>query len=72
MKDRIKELSLQCWEERKYAPAWFNHEKFAQLIIQECLLALEPNLYESDIEFRVDLAFHKKCQRIINKYFEIE
>ena len=37
MNERIKELAEQCWEERKYGPAWFNQEKFAELIIEECL-----------------------------------
>ena len=37
MNDRIKELETQCWEPRKYGPAWFNSEKFAKLIIQECI-----------------------------------
>ena len=45
------------------------YDKFAELIIQECLLALEPDLYESDIEYKVDQAFYKKCERIIKKHF---
>ncbi len=36
MNERIKELEVQCWEERKYGPPWFNSEKFAELIIREC------------------------------------
>jgi hypothetical protein len=36
MNPRIKELEVQCWEERKYGPPWFNSEKFAELIIREC------------------------------------
>ena len=49
-----------------------NAEKFAELIIQECLLALEPDLYESDIEYKVDQAFYKKCERIIKKHFGVD
>ena len=37
MNDRIKELETQCWEPRQYGPACFNSEKFAKLIIQECI-----------------------------------
>ena len=48
------------------------NQKFAELIIQECLLALEPDLYESDIEYKVDLAFYKKSERIIKKHFGVE
>jgi hypothetical protein len=36
MNERIRELEVQCWEERKYGPPWFNSEKFAELIIREC------------------------------------
>jgi hypothetical protein len=36
MNPRIKELEVQCWEERKYGPPWFNSEKFAELIVREC------------------------------------
>ena len=36
MNERIRELEAQCWEERKYGPAWFNSEKFAELIVREC------------------------------------
>ena len=46
-----------------------NPQKFAELLITECLLALEPNLYESDIEYRVDQAFYKRCERIIKQHF---
>jgi hypothetical protein len=37
MNERIKELEVQCWEERKYGPPWFNSEKFAELIVRECM-----------------------------------
>lgn len=37
MNERIQELAEQCWEERKYGPAWFNQEKFAELIVKECI-----------------------------------
>lgn len=48
-----------------------NPEKFAELLVTECLLALEPSLYESDIEFKVDQAFYKRCERILKKHFGI-
>ncbi len=37
MNERIRELEAQCWEERKYGPAWFDSKKFAELIVRECL-----------------------------------
>ena len=47
MNERIKELAEQCWEERKYGPTWFNQEKFAELIIEECASIC----YNSHIEY---------------------
>ena len=41
MNERIKELEVQCWEPRKYGPAWFDAEKFARLLVKECALVLE-------------------------------
>jgi len=41
MNERIRELAEQCWEERKYGPAWFNQEKFALLIVKECCQYLD-------------------------------
>lgn len=35
MKHQIRELESQCWEPRKYGPAWFNSEKFADLVAAE-------------------------------------
>ena len=42
MNQRIKELEAQCWEERKYGPAWFDSEKFAKLIVRECAEFTHP------------------------------
>ena len=44
MNEQIKELEIQCWEPRQYGPAWFNSTKFAELIVQECGVALSPML----------------------------
>ena len=38
MNERYKELESQCWEPRQYGPAWFDSEKFAELIVRECAL----------------------------------
>ena len=40
MNERIKELEVQCWEERPYGPPWFDSKKFAELIVKECLKLL--------------------------------
>ena len=70
MNERILELARQVWPDPNISHV--NHMKFAELIVRECLLALEPDLYESDIEYRVDHAFYKKCERIIKKHFGVE
>lgn len=77
MKRRIKELEKQCWSTRVNGilvdgQLHFDAQKFAELIINECLLSLESNLYISDIEYKVDQAFYKKCERIIKQHFLIE
>jgi len=70
MNERILELARQVWPDPNISHV--NHMKFAELIIQECLLSLEPNLYESDIEYKVDQAIYKRCERIILKHFGID
>jgi hypothetical protein len=56
MNERIRELAEQCWEERKYGPAWFNQEKFAQLIVMECInQALEEKVSEEEIDREDDI-----------------
>ena len=37
MNDRIKELIDECWVYREHGTTWFDHEKFAKLIIEECI-----------------------------------
>ena len=44
MNERIRELESQCWEPRQYGPAWFDSEKFAELIVQEFIVILEEEI----------------------------
>ena len=37
MNERIKLLANQCWEERPQGQLHFDNEKFAELIINECI-----------------------------------
>jgi hypothetical protein len=67
MNERIRELEAQCWEDRKYGPAWFNSEKFAELIIKECLdqcynRGMNDELYEGQL----------KAAAFIEEYFNIK
>ena len=43
MNNRIKELEPQCWEHNEFGLN-FNYEKFAELIVRECCIALNPVL----------------------------
>jgi hypothetical protein len=37
MNTRIKELAEQCWDKRPEGQLHFDNEKFAELIVRECL-----------------------------------
>jgi len=60
-----------CWDEMDdYAKKGI--EKFAELIIQECLLALEPNWYASEIEYNVEQRLYQRSANIIKRHFGVE
>jgi len=63
MNERIKELEAQCWEPRKYGPAWFDSEKFAELLILECIEVVKwtPSQFSND-----------DCVKNIQKHFGVE
>ena len=46
MNERIKELADKCWEEDGIGPAYFNPEKFAELIVRECANVAAKNQAE--------------------------
>jgi len=39
MNNRIKQLEMECYEDRSngYSAPYFNREKFAELIVRECM-----------------------------------
>ena len=37
MNTRIKELAEQCWDKRPEGQLHFDNEKFAELIVRECV-----------------------------------
>ena len=43
MNERIKLLANQCWEERPQGQLHFDNEKFAELIVKECVGILSAN-----------------------------
>jgi len=69
MNDRIVELKRQCWEDRPYGPAWFNADKFAELIVNECAAYLNGAM-EVHNQAEQDLCDH--AARKIKQHFGIE
>ena len=53
-----------------YVPSKY-FEKFAKLIIQECLLALEPDPMAPAIDYDVEEKFYKRSADKIKKHFEV-
>ena len=47
-------------------------EKFAELIIQECLLSLEPDPMASEIDYDVELKFYQRSAKKIKRHFGIK
>ena len=50
MNERIRELESQCWEAtswqaQQYGRPWFNSEKFAELIVWDCIEAIDAKEY---------------------------
>jgi hypothetical protein len=46
MNERIEKLADECWSKSEYDPSidpWFNHRKFAELIVRDCLSIVENN-----------------------------
>jgi hypothetical protein len=57
MNNRIKELESQCWEERKYGPAWFDYNKFAKLIVKdavECIDKVHDDVVDDIVKYEIN------------------
>lgn len=77
MNDRIKNLESQCWETQQLtadAHSWhtsFNSQKFAKLIIQDCISQIAmigvSNCDDSDVVWTVDKSIEN-----IRKHFGVE
>lgn len=70
MNERMLELARQVWPDPNISHA--NHMKFAELIVQECLLALEPDWYASEIEYNVEQRLYHRSADIIKRHFGID
>lgn len=69
MNERIRELVDKCWEEDGIGPTYFNPEKFAELIVRECIHILNKR-YMGD-QNREDMEV-KRCIEDVKKHFGIE
>ena len=66
MNKRIKELEPQCWEHNEFGLN-FNYQKFAELIVRECLnqcynRGMDDELYAGQL----------KAATYIEEYFGVE
>ena len=68
MNERIRELESQCWEPRQYGPAWFDSEKFAELIVRECVEVCHKMAEDSDSYVVHD---GDTCAEQIKKHFGV-
>ncbi len=64
MNTRIKQLAEQCWDKRPEGQLHFDNEKFAELIVQECGVALSPMLR--------DMISRGQAVELIKKHFGVE
>jgi len=70
MNERMLELARQVWPDPNISHA--NHMKFAELIVRECLLSLEPDLYSKEIDYEFEQRFYRRCREKIVKHFGVE
>lgn len=69
MNKRVKELAIECYN--PYGN--FDHEKFAQLIVQECISTVEglaPGY--KDYRDQIEDAFRRDCVAEIKHKFGVE
>ena len=70
MNERIKELEAKCWD---YARGIVNTQKFAELIIQECISTIEnaENGYQ-DYRNQIEDGMRNHCISLIKNKFGVE
>ena len=73
MTPRIKELILKSGVVHDESDGKMrNAERLAILVIEECLLALEPDWYASEIEYNVEQRLYHRSADIIRRHFGID
>jgi hypothetical protein len=66
MNERIKELAQQCWDKRLDG-LHFDQEKFAELIVQECL-----EIVESEDDCGPDIKSVRLAMERMKRHFGIK
>jgi len=72
MNERIRELATKARLLTGWPVGEVEYQKFAELIVQECLLALEPDWYGTEIEYEFEQRFFSRCSAIIKKHFGLD
>ena len=77
MNERIKELEAQCWEPKQYGPPWFDSQKFAELIVSECVKKCEFVADMAEITNTGEMARKTKatansCAQMIEQHFGVQ
>ena len=70
MNERIKELHNQAFKETQ--DYYATMQKFAYLVIQDCLLALEPDPMAAEIDYDVEEKFYRRSAKKIQQHFGFE
>ncbi len=69
MNTRIKELAEQCWDKRPEGQLHFDNEKFAELIVKECLDAVGDGPMQRPEIQRIKARFGVEYYEPIEKAF---
>ena len=75
MNERIKLLAKQCWDERPEGQLHFDNEKFAELIVRECINCARGAGLADDVAVRNGLGFNDGISEAVThmkKHFGIE
>lgn len=72
MNERIRELLGQSGLLNYTKIIVPEHEKFAELLIQDCLLSLEPDPMAPEIDYDVELKFYQRSARKIKQHFGVK
>jgi hypothetical protein len=74
MNEKIKELEEQCWEPKQYGPPWFNSKKFAELLIEQCVVCVrytdKDHIFTAH-DAGVVGAAHDRAMKAIRKHFGV-